>query len=60
LLTIDWANLSPRSTAILRLVAIPLYEGFLPSEVARDLEASTRWFSERLDELREEIERQRK
>jgi hypothetical protein len=32
----------------------------LPSEVARDLKASMRWVSERLDELRKEIERQRK
>jgi DNA-binding NarL/FixJ family response regulator len=58
--TIAWANLSPRSTAILRQVAIPISAGYLPSEIARDLKTSVRWISERLDELRGEIERQRR
>jgi hypothetical protein len=48
----------PRSTAILRLVATPISEGYSPIEIARELGTSLSWVSIRLDELRDEIERQ--
>jgi DNA-binding CsgD family transcriptional regulator len=56
-LTIDWVRLSPRSTAILRLIATPISEGYSPKEIAHELGTSPRWISDRLDELRDEIER---
>jgi DNA-binding Lrp family transcriptional regulator len=41
-------------------VATPISEGFSSREIARGLKTSLRWVSDRLDELRDEIERQRK
>jgi DNA-binding NarL/FixJ family response regulator len=58
--SIDWMRLSPRSTAILRLVATPISAGFSPSEIAHELGTSQKWVSSCLDELRDEIERQRR
>jgi DNA-binding CsgD family transcriptional regulator len=51
-LTIDWLRLSPRSTAILRLVATPISEGYSPAEIARELGTSMNWVSNCLDDLR--------
>jgi hypothetical protein len=35
----------------------PISEGYSPKEIAHELVASPRWISDRLDELRDEIER---
>jgi DNA-binding CsgD family transcriptional regulator len=53
--TVDWTALSPRGTAILRLIARPISEGYSQREIARRLGTTGRWVSDRLDELRDEL-----
>ena len=53
---IDWSRLSPRAQAILRTIAIPISAGYSPGEVANMLGTSTSWVSNRMLELRREIE----
>jgi hypothetical protein len=54
---IDWNRLSPRGQAILRQIAIPISEGYSPTEVARGLGTSLSWTLKRMSELRRELER---
>jgi DNA-binding Lrp family transcriptional regulator len=53
----DWTTLSVRGQAILRTVATSASQGYSTVEIARGFKTSKRWVSDRLDELREEIER---
>jgi DNA-binding NarL/FixJ family response regulator len=55
--TIAWDRLSERRQAILRLIVIPTSNGYSILEVARELGTTRRWVSDRVDELRDEIER---
>jgi biotin operon repressor len=48
--------LSKRGAAILRLVGIPTWAGWSAREIAKELGTSRRWVSDRLDELRDELE----
>jgi DNA-binding Lrp family transcriptional regulator len=43
--------------AIVRLIVIPSSEDYSPREIARKLGTTGRWVSDRLDELRDELER---
>jgi DNA-binding CsgD family transcriptional regulator len=52
--------LSERGQAILRTVAVPIFLGYSPAEVARGLEISKRSISGMLDELRAELEQPRR
>ena len=54
--TPNWASLSPRGRAILQCIAIRIWCGYSPSEVARSLGVSTRAVNACLDELRDELE----
>jgi DNA-binding CsgD family transcriptional regulator len=56
-LEVDWTRLSPRGTAIARQIGSRLLEGYSPREIGRQLGTTTRWVSNRLDELRDELER---
>jgi DNA-binding NarL/FixJ family response regulator len=58
LIDVDWTSLSPRGQAILRLIIHPISNGYSVREVARELGTTKRWVSDRLDELRNELERQ--
>lgn len=49
--------LSPRGQAILRTIGVPTSEGYSPREIARELGTTRRWVCDRLDELRDELER---
>ena len=49
--------LSPRRQAILRTVGISISQGYSPVEIARELGTSSSWVLNRLDELRNELER---
>jgi DNA-binding NarL/FixJ family response regulator len=54
---IDWTSLSPRGQAILRQIARPISNGFSKTEIAARLGTSPKWVSDRLSELRSELER---
>ena len=54
---VDWSRLSERGAAIARLIAIPNSEGYSTGEIARKLATTRRWVFDRLDELRDELER---
>lgn len=55
--TIEWEKLSPRGLAILRLIAIPISNGWSEREVARGLLTTRSWVSDGMDEFRDELER---
>lgn len=50
--------LSPRARIILRQIALPISLGYSKDEIASRLGRTRRWVNHRLDELRDEIERQ--
>jgi hypothetical protein len=52
---IDWTSLSLRGAATLRLIAMPISQGFLPREVAVELGTTASWVLKRLDELEAEL-----
>jgi DNA-binding NarL/FixJ family response regulator len=54
---IDWTRLSPQGQAILRQIARPISNGFSKTEIATRLGTSPKWVSDRLSELRSELER---
>jgi DNA-binding NarL/FixJ family response regulator len=54
---IDWSMVSPRGQAILRLIVQPISQGFSEREIARELRITRSWVLDRLDELRDELER---
>jgi DNA-directed RNA polymerase specialized sigma24 family protein len=55
MVSLNWERLSPHGQAILRQIAIPISVGYSEAEVASELGTSTRWVSNRLVELREEL-----
>jgi hypothetical protein len=54
---VNWSQLSQRGAAIVRLIVIPSSEGYSTGEIARKLGTTRRWVCDRLDELRDELER---
>jgi DNA-binding NarL/FixJ family response regulator len=54
---LHWQAFSERGQAILRLIAIPISNGYSEREIARELGTTRRWVFDRLAELRDEVER---
>lgn len=54
---IPWMRLSPEGRAILATIGKQLSDGWTQREIATSLGRSTDWVSERVAELRRELER---
>ena len=54
-IVIRWAELSERGQALLRTVGVPISVGYSEREIARGLGMPTRWVSEALVELQDEL-----
>jgi hypothetical protein len=52
----DWSELSQRGKVIATWVAMPLSQGHSVASLARELGRSRSWITERLEELRLELE----
>jgi hypothetical protein len=53
----DWNAISVRGQSILRLIAIPISQGYTAREVGLELGTTPSWVSNRLHELADEITR---
>lgn len=59
-IAISWTGLSERGQALLRTIGIPISVGFSEREIAREIGMPTRWVSEALGELQDELRRLRR
>lgn len=55
---IKWENLSTNSLWTIKMIAIPLSEGYSAREIAKSLGTTTSWVLGQMDKLRLEIESQ--
>lgn len=54
---IEWESLSTSSLWTIKMIAIPMSEGYSAREIAKSLGTTTSWVLAQMDKLRSEIEK---